>query len=266
MRTLYTLILVILISPCRAQNYDLGLVHLGGYDFKIVAVPDFDSSGSTDVSDVGFTLMLPAGASDAVNAGSILPGRTWSITEFDAAFLSGLSLGDGTLDAFQFNMPPGQSLVAHTSGQQIDLVSFQVSNMPSSGQMSFLLNSDPIAMGAGGVLDSFYNSNIDNSSTQDYFNAPAPGLDSFSFDTLSIEEVNEIIGEISVYPNPTVGILTIETNVVLDSIELFDLLGKRLIELQDDLSKIDMSGLPAGVYLLVIEQNSNKFVKRIIKE
>ena len=266
MKTLYTLIFVILIGPCWAQNYDLGLIHLGGYDFKIVAIPDFDSSGNTDVSDVGFTLMLPAGTFDVVNAGSLLTGRTWSVAEFDAAFLSGLSLGDGTRDAFQFNMPPGQSLIAHTSGQQIDLVSFQVSNMPSSGQMSFLLNSDPIAVGAGGVLDSFYNSNIDNSSSQDYFNSPAPGLDSFNFDTLSIEELNEIFREISVYPNPTSGILTIETNAALDSIELFDLLGKRLTVLPNDLLKVDMSGLPEGVYLLVMEQNNNKFVKRIIKE
>ncbi|NNK88806.1 MAG: T9SS type A sorting domain-containing protein [Flavobacteriaceae bacterium] len=265
MKRLYTLFLITVIGPIWAQNYDFGLIHLGGYDFKIVAIPDFDSSGNTDLSDAGFTLMLPAGASDVVNANSLLAGRTWSSTEFDAAFLSGLSLGDGTRDAFQLNMPPGQSLFSHTSGQQIDLVAFQISNMPSSGQMTFLLNSDPIAAGAGGVLDSFYNSNIDNTSSQDYFNSPAPGLDSFSFDTLSIEELNEIFREISVYPNPTSGILTIETNTALDSIELFDILGKRLMEIPDDLKQIDMSDLPVGVYLLVIEQNTEKYVKRIIR-
>ena len=264
MRTLYTLILVILISPCRAQNYDLGLVHLGGYDFKIVAVPDFDSSGSTDVSDVGFTLMLPAGASDAVNAGSILPGRTWSITEFDAAFLSGLSLGDGTLDAFQFNMPPGQSLVAHTSGQQIDLVSFQVSNMPSSGQMSFLLNSDPIAMGAGGVLDSFYNSNIDNTSTQDYFNSPAPGLDSFNFETLSTEAFEMELNSFKMYPVPADDSLWITGNFNIEKISIYDLNGKLLLE-DKNTEVIDVRSLSSGFYAVHINTAGGIITRKMVK-
>ena len=44
-----------------------GIVNTSGYNFKIVAIPDFDSTGNTDVSNIGFTLMLPAGAADAMN-------------------------------------------------------------------------------------------------------------------------------------------------------------------------------------------------------
>ena len=249
-----------------AQNYDLGIIHLGSYDFKVVAIPDFDSSGNTDIGDVGFTMMLPAGTADVVNQSSLLGGRTWNIMEFDATFLSGLMLGDGTLDAFQFNMPPGQSLVSHTMGQQIDLVSFQVSNMPPTGLMFFLLNSDPIAMGAGGVLDSFYNANIDNTTTQDYFNAPAPGLDNFNFSTLSIEPVELTVENISIDPNPTPDKIFIRTTQDILSVELYDLLGKRLINHAGFKEVLDLSAYDSGVYLLVIQGHQNsKFVSRIIK-
>ncbi|NNL80898.1 MAG: T9SS type A sorting domain-containing protein [Flavobacteriaceae bacterium] len=266
MRTLYFILCLLFISPISSQNYDFGIIHLGSYDFKIVAIPDFDSSGNTDVSDVGFALMLPAGMSDVVSQVSLLAGRTWNVTEFDAAFLTGQGLGDGNLDSFQFNMPPGQSLVGHTSGQQIDLVSFQVSNMPSTGNMFLLLNSDPTAMGAGGALDSFYNANIDNTSTIDYFNAPAPGLDSFNFDTLSIEPVEQMVYDITIDPNPTSGKLFIRTDLDIQSVELYDLLGKRLLNLEARTDLVDLSNFESGMYIIIVHGQNSKFIKRIIKD
>ena len=226
MKIYYTLASIILMSlMTSAQNYEFGLVHLNNYDFKIVAIPDFTSSGSTDVSDVGFALVLPAGSADIINQSSMLSGRTWNVSQFDAAFLSGLGLGDGTKDVFQFNMPPGQSIVSHTSGEQIDLISFQVSNSPTEGELTFLLNSDPIAIGSGGVLDSFYNSDIDGpgtgAGTIDYFSGVMNGLDSFLFSTLSIEAFEEASFYIEVYPNPVKDKLFIRSNISIDAVLLF---------------------------------------------
>ncbi|NND51886.1 MAG: T9SS type A sorting domain-containing protein [Flavobacteriaceae bacterium] len=265
MKTLYTFIFSILISAnCWSQNYELGLVHNSDYNFKIVAIPDFDSSGDTDISDIGFALMLPAGMDDIANQTSLLSGRVWNVTEFDAAFLTGQGLGDGTRDAFQFNMPAGQSLVAHTMGQMIDLVSFDVSNMPTSGEMSFLLNSDPIAMGAGGVLDSFYNSNIDNTTTQDYFSGIAPGLENFMFDTLSIQEIDDFNDSIKVFPNPTSNLVFVRANAMVELIECFDLSGKLIMSISNS-GEINMNQLPSGLYILKIQIQEKGLTKRIIK-
>ena len=63
-------------------------------------------------------------------------------------------------DAFLMTIPPGQSLIAHTSGQHIDLVSFDIATMPQTGMLEILLNTDPIATTFGGALDSFYQSNM----------------------------------------------------------------------------------------------------------
>ena len=65
MKKLYTtFILVLTTLLCTAQGYQFGIVHINNYDFKIVAIPDFTSAGNTDISDVGFTLILPAGMAD----------------------------------------------------------------------------------------------------------------------------------------------------------------------------------------------------------
>ncbi|MBT8266370.1 MAG: T9SS type A sorting domain-containing protein [Flavobacteriaceae bacterium] len=267
MRQYYTFILAFIVSSMAfGQTYDLGVVHVAGYDFKVVAVPDFDSAGDTDLSDVGFTLMLPAGASDVVNEASALTPRTWTVTEFDAAFLTGLGLGDGTRDAFQFNMPAGQSLFAHTMGQMIDLVTFSVSNMPVSGVMSFLDNSDPIAVGSGGVLDSFYNSNIDMTTTQDYFSGYAPGLESFNFDTLSTEDFPINTNSIKIYPNPTADYVYIDSNLQFKTIDVYDINGRRVARHQENLNQIDLRNLSGGVYFLYLIYEEKKLFKRIIKK
>ena len=277
MKNLYTLVCFSLISIIGfAQNYELGLIHLSGYDFKVVAIPDFDSSDfapgpnfNTDVSDVGFAMVLPAGTTDIINSASLISARTWAVTEYDAAFLTGQGLGDGTKDTFQFNMPPGQSVFPHTAGQLIDLVSFQVSNMPTSDSMYFLLNSDPIAAGAGGVLDSFYNADIDGpgagAGTISYFSGIAAGLDSFLFSTLSINEFDELENNISIFPNPTHEFINISSALQLDKVELFDLLGKRVMDTSET-SQLKVSHLPSGLYLVKIHAVDGTLTKKIIIE
>lgn len=252
---------------CSAQSYEFGIVHVSNYDFKVVAIPDFDSAGNTDVSDVGFTLVLPTGSVDITNPVGLLTSRTWTVQEFDAAFLTGQGLGDGTKDVFQFNLSPGQSILAHTTGQQIDLVSFQITNSPVTGSMSFLLNSDPIATGAGDVLDSFYNSDIDGTGTEDYFSAPASGLDNFMFSTLSLEELILDDSSISVYPNPAENWLTINGDYSnINSVEIYSMSGQLVIEITNDFGKIDTGNLQSGIYFLKVKTDTlNKTIK-FIKE
>ncbi|MFD2823797.1 T9SS type A sorting domain-containing protein [Lacinutrix iliipiscaria] len=265
MKKLYNFLLLAFISCYGfAQSYDLGIIHITNYDFKIVAIPDFDSAGNTDISDVGFTLVLPAGNVDVINPVGLLTARPWTTNEYDAAFLTGLGLGDGTKDVFQFNMPPGQSILAHTTGQQIDLVSFSISNTPTSDQMYFLLNSDPIALGAGNVLDSFYNSNIDETTTQDYFSAPAAGLDSFMFSTLTVEDHVLSNTSISVYPNPTSHYINIDTALEISSVEIFDILGKKVLTTKN--TRIDVSHFQKGLYLMNIFTKKGKLTKKIVIE
>ncbi|WP_158635187.1 T9SS type A sorting domain-containing protein [Formosa maritima] len=248
-----------------SQEYQLGIVHISEYNFKIVSIPDFDSTGNTDMSDVGFTLVLPAGAIDVTNHTSLLAGRTWSAQEYDATFLSGLGLGDGTKDVFQFNMPPGQSILSHTNGQHIDLVSFSITSSPVSGNMYFLLNTDPIAVGALGVLDSFYNSNIDGTTTQDYFSIPAPELNNFMFSTLNVEQVILEDNTITVYPNPVSNYINIATTNHIQKVDIFDILGKK-VKQESRSNKINVNHLQAGIYLVKVITDKGQITKKIVIE
>lgn len=282
MKILYTaLLLTLSLFICSAQKilhnfppppdgqgprYFFGIVHLNNYDFKIVAIANFGSD-NTDVSDIGFTLLLPAGNTNIINEVGLLDGRSWSIQEFDASYLSGEGLGDGTRDAFQFNLPVGQSIFSHTYEQQIDLVSFTVSNSPMNGELSLLPNGDAITIGIGGVLDSFYNSiiYIENYGTiqGDYYYQTYPGMGVFPFSTLDIENF-ELLNNLNVYPNPSSEYINIESKLELNKVSLHNILGEKVLE-SFQTKHMNIQGLSAGIYFLNLFVNDQNIgTKKVI--
>ena len=267
------LILLFITNSVYCQNYEYGIVHLSGNSFKVVAIPDFNSfdtntdSEVVDVSDVGFTLMLPADPSEIQNVTTLLSGRTWNLNSYDAAFLTGQGLGDGSKDAFLITMNPGQSIIGHISNVQLDLVSFDVVNPPSTGDIYFLENTDPIAQGAGNVLDSFFNADIDGvgngAGTVDYYGGNDPTINIFTFGTLSI--VDNSIKGIKIYPNPVSDVLYIQNeNVAISRMELYDVQGKQLFSMVDNLNQINVEYLNNGIYFLKIVSDNGTITKKII--
>ena len=80
---------------------------------------------------------------------------------------------------------------------------------------------------------------------------------------LSIESPN-ISNIFSVYPNPTNGLITIETNQEIKSVKLFSLDGKLLLEGQN--SNLQIDNFPSGIYMLYLESvNGTTLYKKIIK-
>ena len=263
MKHIYTFILFLMLSSVtRSQNYQFGLVHNGGYSFSVTAVPNFNAN-NVDISDVGFALMLPAGDINIINL-TTFSGRPWSGTEVTAAQLSGLGLGDGSRDAFAMNLPPGQTILSHADGSSITLLSFELTNMPDSGLLEILSNTDPIAIGLGGVVDSFFNVNIDNSSIQNYFGGLISGQQSFSLETLSSPEIENGSNTILVYPNPAKDYISIKSSKQITGIDLYDVLGKKVLSFSMK-STIPINNLPNGMYILKISTEDIHVTKTIIK-
>jgi len=80
-------------------------------------------------------------------------------------------------------------------------------------------------------------------------------------DALSMVEIEKI--ELDIFPNPTSSIWQIKSSKMIESFDLFDLTGKRLIykkTLSNDI-QIDATSLPDGVYLILI--NKNKLLRLI---
>jgi hypothetical protein len=80
-------------------------------------------------------------------------------------------------------------------------------------------------------------------------------------DALSMVEIEKI--ELDIFPNPTSSIWQIKSSKMIESFDLFDITGKRLIYkkiLSNDF-QIDATSLLDGVYLVLI--NNNKMVRLI---
>ncbi|MEM5564282.1 T9SS type A sorting domain-containing protein [Psychroserpens sp. AS72] len=264
MKTFYTLFFALLFTTSSfSQGYQFGIVHNSDYNFSIVAIPDFDAT-NTDISDIGFALMLPAGDADILNI-TQFNGRLWTPNQVTAAQLSSFGLGDGTRDAFVMNLPPGQTILSHTTNVPFVLMSFDVSNMPTTGLLEILVNTDPIAMGLGGAVDSFYNSNIDETTTQNYFNGLVIGQEDFMFETLSLEDIELENYTVSVYPNPAIEMLNVNTNLEVIELTLYDVLGKQVLNTKDTKS-MTVNQLNSGSYLLKIETTRGYITKKVIIE
>jgi hypothetical protein len=120
----------------------------------------------------------------------------------------------------------------------------------------------------------FYTSNAD--ATSDSFEYKAfdgekygigfVWIDPISESTLSNHEF-ELANSIVFYPNPTKDVLNIQGDVSkLKSIEVFSILGKRLLEIKENLNEINISKLQSGMYLLRVHTDEASTTFRIMKE
>lgn len=89
-------------------------------------------------------------------------------------------------------------------------------------------------------------------------------------ETLSIEQVNQVIGSTRVFPNPLVSgnnIHLVFNSHVQGTASIIDITGKKVLNIEiDNLTRkqIDVSSLTNGVYLLQIEAGSSTITKKLV--
>lgn len=84
------------------------------------------------------------------------------------------------------------------------------------------------------------------------------------YDVLTVVSVEDIAVEkgLNIFPNPTDGILYIESNETPDNIEVFDVIGQRIsVDYQNN--TIDMSQQATGVYLIRVTYEEGSVTRRI---
>jgi len=123
---------------------------------------------------------------------------------------------------------------------------------------------------ADGILKS-----TDNTVSSTSFTVKTMGKDfelsgemQFTYSNVGIESIDG--KEIKVYPNPTTGELTIENGpLTITGLEIFDVNGKKQFSIfnsQFSIEKVDISHLPAGVYLVKLFTEQGEIVKKIVKQ
>jgi len=85
-------------------------------------------------------------------------------------------------------------------------------------------------------------------------------------DNLQNEEF--ITNSFTIYPNPVNDILFIENNNnnMIQKIVVYDVMGKTVIEQNDNVAQIDFSNITKGLYLLKITSEKETIIKKIIKK
>lgn len=85
----------------------------------------------------------------------------------------------------------------------------------------------------------------------------------------AIDDNNEVLSNVEVFPNPTDGIVTLvfPEDAGTATVAVYDVMGKRLLstELQSSMSTIDMSSFGAGVYHLVLTSGDVQVVRSLMK-
>ncbi len=106
----------------------------------------------------------------------------------------------------------------------------------------------------------------DENSADTYFLVPDLGLVQYTLDLALLGVSNEnILSEVTLYPNPTSGILNIHSEKEVQNLVIFDLNGKKINEQKS--SRIDVSFLPKGVYIVQIKLLNGKVeTKKLVKK
>ncbi len=78
--------------------------------------------------------------------------------------------------------------------------------------------------------------------------------------------VNSLDKRVTIYPNPTTGIVTISSeNETIDKMEILDILGKKILTKSGNSAQIDISEMANGIYIFKIYSGANVIQKKIIK-
>lgn len=96
----------------------------------------------------------------------------------------------------------------------------------------------------------------------DLYSAPAFVI--FDPNKKSTESVNDFVTEkISVYPNPTSGMIYIDSDKSFDAV-IYNYQGQVVLRRNNNDGQIDLSDLTAGIYFLEIREHNNVMIEKII--
>ncbi|WP_454045588.1 T9SS type A sorting domain-containing protein [Chryseobacterium sp. Marseille-Q8038] len=80
---------------------------------------------------------------------------------------------------------------------------------------------------------------------------------------MSVKDSKATSKEISLYPNPATDFITVNSAAKVKNIQLYDETGK-LIKTEVNNNKIEVKGLPAGVYMVNIKTEARNFTEKVI--
>ena len=113
-----------------------------------------------------------------------------------------------------------------------------------------------------------YAADLDNDGDMDVLSASQNDDKIAWYENMTIIGIEEnLLNSIKIYPNPTKGLVFINSKTeTIIGITVFDVLGKKVLQLEGNIQRIDISTLQSGMYFLRITADDKNFVQKIIKK
>jgi len=264
LNTLFILLATFFLQQANAQDgYTYTLVDNGSYSYTISAMPNASSSNfPTSVQSYGFTIILPDGVTASITSSL---GNGASDTFFD-----GTAVGEPTIDGYLITETLGApiSLPAPANGIASPVVTIQVAGTPATGSIEILANDSALA-NAVNPLKSFMSADIIDDGMAvflpvvDAVGSGLSGTTSYSFNTLSTQDFSAEAINISIYPNPTSSVFSVNSSLDINKVALYDLTGKLILETKVS-KNIDISQIPVGLYMINIKSIKGSTTKKLI--
>ena len=280
---LTTLIFVLSFSlNAQTMTYsisDIGTNANGNKEIALIATPDFTETNGNS-ADMGAVVAISGG-------GYLLPGNTGFVndcvftppatnvcdyalpaTEWDATYLTGPSAASGKYVYQLIRTPAGATNVFFDaeSGTPLIMAVFQVttgSGAPTTGDIVLVDNTDPLINSEPN--EDWLNINYATAtggSTQDVIGAV--DTTPISFSVLGVSD--NILEDVSLYPNPTNGLVSIKGIEDLQTVKVFNISGQEVMSQETSELQLDMTALQSGVYFLELTTQKGSATKKIIKQ
>ena len=169
----------------------------------------------------------------------------------------------GAVDATNINNLAGKYQVNY--GSPFDLDEISNDSLLNKGNITHIKIIDVI----GNITPEFATYDSQNRKINDPWPTPFPSS-GFDLDALGLIHVNGINTltekqqEFKVFPNPFTSLITVNSDVEIEQLELISLSGKTVAISAN--SSIEINELPSGIYLLRISTEKSVYVKKVVKK
>ena len=247
------------------------------YDPPSGTAGDANGDGTRDpLEDEFIELVNTSGANFDLSGFEVYDKKAMSDSVARHVFPIGTVLGpDSAIVVFGGGMPTGTfggATVQTASGGELNMTNSGDSIVIYDANGMFVLDFDiePLSNNPNESYTRFPDITgnfIQHADTTAILFSPGTYIDGTTpFMPMSGVGIDEVLqSQFSVYPNPVNSIFNIETVLKVDQVVIYSAAGQVVLIEKEEVSAIDISALPSGVYLVRIESSSGTAIKQIIK-
>ncbi len=259
MKHYYTIFFGLLMTlAMQSQTYEFSISYVGinsitgNHQVALLATPSSPvTNHSTD--DLGAGFYVPPGVTlgNFVTGNSTLPASEWTSE----------SLSNNYDAFFIYRVEAGATTIMLNGAGPFELVLFDIiaDPNPTSGEIIFVENGDPV------YDELLYIENYINIAANNLYTHNSPTASSIQFATLGIQEVDTRNYEVSIFPNPASDVINIKTDLEFTTVELYDILGKRVLQ-TGPTNQLNISSFKSGVYFIKLHSTKATLTKKVVIE